>query len=261
MTSLSENRAIILAAGRGSRMGAATAARPKCLNAVAGQPLLHWQLNALRQAGLDQIAIVRGYLAEMLQRSDCTLFENRRWAETNMVMTLCCADEWLRRATCVISYADILYHADHVRSLATAPGDLVITYDRLWQDLWSERFENPLADAETFRCDSDGVLQEIGRRASSLKEIEGQYMGLFKVTPAGWQQIRRTLDGLSQAERDRLDMTTLLSRLLSSGARIDTVPVEGRWCEVDSDADRALYETRLQDGKPWRHDWRRAAAA
>jgi choline kinase len=242
-------------------MGPATAARPKCLNIVAGRPLLHWQLGALREAGLDRIAIVRGYLAEMLELKDCAVFENPRWSETNMVTTLCCADEWLHAGPCLVSYGDILYHADHVRALATAPGDIVITHDRLWQALWTERFQNPLADAETFRCASNGVLQEIGRQATSLHEIEGQYMGLFKITPSGWSRIRDFLDRLSGAERDRLDMTTLLSRLLAAGARIDTVPVEGRWCEVDSEKDRQLYESRLKGPEAWRHDWRRKAAA
>jgi len=218
-------------------------------------------LSSLRQAGIDRIALVRGYLSEMLQRNDCTLFENTRWAESNMVATLCCAGEWLRNGPCIVSYSDILYHSDHVRALAQAPEDIVITYDRLWQDLWSERFEDPLADAETFRCDPDGTLREIGRRASSITEIQGQYMGLFKVSPAGWQTIRSYLDSLSTPERDRLDMTTLLSRLLAGGVRIGTVPVEGRWCEVDSDSDRKLYEARIGKSAPWRHDWRLAAAA
>ena len=152
-------RALILAAGRGSRMRALTQDRPKCLVPIAGRPLLYWQLAALRAAGLRQIAIVRGYLAEYLTPPGCTLLDNPRWAQTNMVATLTCADDWLQADSCIVSYADIVYHPDHVRALAQAPGDLAITYDRLWQELWADRFHDPLRDAETFRRAGDGAVR------------------------------------------------------------------------------------------------------
>ena len=49
---------IILAAGRGSRMKNLTADRPKCLVELRGKALLDWQLEALRAAGVTEIAIV-----------------------------------------------------------------------------------------------------------------------------------------------------------------------------------------------------------
>ena len=58
--------AIILAAGRGSRMRELTDTKPKCLLELAGRPLLHWQLDALRDAGVERIVLVRGYAAHTL---------------------------------------------------------------------------------------------------------------------------------------------------------------------------------------------------
>jgi len=54
-------KAIILAAGRGSRMKNLTDERPKCLVELRGNPLLDWQLAALLEAGIDRIAIDTGY--------------------------------------------------------------------------------------------------------------------------------------------------------------------------------------------------------
>ena len=45
-------------------------------------------------------------------------------------------------------------------------------------------------------------------------------------------------------------------RLLEAGEPIQTTPVEGRWCEVDSDDDLRIYSGRLDERMPWRHDWR-----
>jgi choline kinase len=249
-------RAIILAAGRGSRMGHRTADLPKCLTPLAERPLLHWQLDALRAAGIDQIAIVRGYRAEQLADTALVAFDNPRWAETNMVRSLLCADAWLKAAPCLVSYSDIVYHSDIVRVLMACEAPLAIAYDLLWRDLWTLRFADPLSDAETFRTAPNGNLLEIGKRAASLDEIEGQYMGLLKYTPEGWKLARSLLDRLPAAEQDKLDMTSLLGLLLARGIQIATVPVAGGWCEVDSSADADLYESRLQSQERWSHDWR-----
>ncbi len=245
-------RAVILAAGRGSRMREATADRPKCLVPLAGRPLLEWQIRALRGGGMEAVALVTGYLGGQLADRADRCFENPRWQETNMVQSLVCAGEWLQAAPCLVSYADIVYNAGTVRKLAAAEGDLVITFDPHWRELWEARFEDPLADAETFRRDAGGRLVEIGGRARSLEEIQGQYMGLLKFTPAGWRGVCDYLAVLSREQQDRLDMTALLAGLLRSGFPIDTVPVEDRWLEVDSEQDLELYEQQIAGkGDTW----------
>ena len=59
-------RAVILAAGRGSRMGHLGDDRPKCLIELEGKPLIERQIAALRRGGVDEIEIVRGFRAEMI---------------------------------------------------------------------------------------------------------------------------------------------------------------------------------------------------
>ncbi len=249
-------RAIILAAGRGSRMRGLTDGRPKCLTPLAGKALLNWQLEALHEAGIADIAVVRGYKSEMLSGPEYVSFQNPRWAETNMVASLACAGEWLSSDTCIVSYADIVYHPDVVKALMEANGDLVITYDRLWYSLWKERFSDPLSDAETFQVGKDETLLEIGQRTKSQEEIRGQYMGLLKFTPAGWRHVCSFLKRISQAQRDKLDMTGLLRNLLHEGVPIKTKAVDGRWCEVDCEQDVRVYESRLHSVNSWKHDWR-----
>ena len=249
-------RAIILTAGRGSRMGSLTSEQPKCLTPIAGRSLLDWQLAALRTAGLSEIALVRGYQAECLQPDGCTFFENPAWGETNMVTTLACAREWLERHDCLVSYSDIVYHPDILVQLVNHPGDLVISYDQRWLSLWRERFVNPLDDAETFRRDARGLLTGIGDRTETLEEVQGQYMGLIKITPAGWQHICTLLAGLPPSEGNRLDMTSLFQRLLRDGVEINVTSVNGRWCEVDCENDLRIYEKHLAEANGWSHDWR-----
>ena len=255
-TQRQNRRALILAAGRGSRMRALTANQPKCLVELGGRSLLNWQLAALRTAGIQEIAVVTGYCAEGYPQADFTVLNNPRWSETNMVGSLLCASDWLEQGDCIISYADIVYHPQIIRELAQHPASIAVAYDRLWQDLWQARFTHPMSDAETFRSDANGRLLEIGRKPTTLDQIEGQYMGLIRMTPQGWQRVRGFLRSVSLEEQDQLDMTSLFDRLLSQGVEIQGIPISGRWCEVDSEDDLGLYQTRLRDPSGWSHDWR-----
>jgi L-glutamine-phosphate cytidylyltransferase len=242
-------RAVILAAGRGSRLGDLGADRPKCLVELAGSPLLERQLAALRRGGASPIGIVRGYRAEMLQPAGVACFDNPRWAETNMVMSLVAAREWLQDDTVIVSYGDIFYKATLVAALAQSAGSLVVAYDRDWSSLWARRFADPLSDAETFRIDATGRLLEIGARTRRIEDIQGQYMGLLKITPAAWLAIEQLLTALGPVASQRLDMTGMLSRLLAAGTvPISTLATRGQWGEIDSPSDIALYEEMVGSG-------------
>lgn len=236
-------KAIILAAGRGSRMKTLTEERPKCLVELHGRPLLEWQLAALKDAGIGEIAIVTGYKRELLAGRGLVEFHNPRWADTNMVASLASAGEWLREEPCIVSYSDIFYEASAPDLLMETDAELAITYDPNWRALWESRFEDPLSDAETFKMSSSGVLLEIGQKPARIEDVQGQYMGLLRFTPAAWTKVEALRQSLDERMRDRLDMTGMLQHLIvGHGARIRALPYEGRWGEVDSAEDLAVYE-------------------
>ncbi|TGD72527.1 phosphocholine cytidylyltransferase family protein [Mangrovimicrobium sediminis] len=236
-------KAIILAAGRGSRMRDLTDERPKCLLEVRGRALLDWQLNALWEAGIDEIGIVTGYRRELLAGRGLTEFHNARWAQTNMVSSLECARDWLESGPCIVSYADIFFDASAPRALLASEADIAITYDRHWLQQWAQRFEDPLADAETFRLKPDGSLAEIGNTPRSVDEVQGQYMGLLRFTPAGWAEVQRIRAALPQVERDAMHMTGTLQRVLEAGrVPVGVVEYSGEWGEVDSPEDLGLFQ-------------------
>jgi len=243
-------RAVILAAGRGSRMGHLGDDRPKCLVKLEGKRLIERQVAALKRGGVDEISVVRGYRAEMIDFPGLSYFVNGRWAETNMVMSLAAAAPWLRSGPVIVSYADIFYRSELVRSLAGAPGPLVISYDRAWRRLWTRRFADPLSDAETFRIDTSGQLLEIGGKTTRIEDIQGQYMGLLKFKPTAWTAVEAVLNTLDAPTRDRLDMTGLLRRLLAGRMLpIGTLGTDGQWGEIDNPQDVALYKNMVREGE------------
>ncbi len=231
-------RATILAAGRGSRMKGLTDERPKCLVNFRGRPLLDWQIDALRTAGIGEIGIVTGYKREMLADRGLVEFHNPQWAQTQMVSSLACAGNWLEEAACIVSYSDIVYDSRAVRTLIESQADLAITFDPNWLALWQERFADPLVDAETFRLNPDGTLAEIGGKPKSVEEIQGQYMGLLLFSPQGWSEVARIRAGLTAEERAGMHMTGTLQKIVEAGRLpVRALPYAGWWGEFDTDHD------------------------
>lgn len=239
-------KAIILAAGRGSRMKNMTDEQPKCLIELRGKPLLEWQLAALRAGGIDEIAIVTGYKKELLASRADREFHNPLWASTQMVSSLACAAEWLESETCIVSYSDLFYDASAVSILIENVGDVAVTYDPDWLQLWEKRFGDPLLDAETFRLSPNNTLTEIGNKPESVEEIQGQYMGLLKFTPEGWAEVVRIRNGLSMEERDKMHMTGTLQRVIDAGrVAVNAVAYRGEWGELDTVEDLVVYEKEV----------------
>jgi len=231
---------IILAAGRGSRLAPLTDTKPKCMVDVCEKPMLHWQIEAMVQSGINKIVVVGGYKHELLNGNFIKLI-NKDWHETNMIHSLLLAEKYLNRDECIISYSDIVYKNDAIKKLLTAnTNELSILYDINWEKLWKKRFSDPLSDAESF-VHKHGKIQDIGKPCKSLGEINGQYMGLLKIKPKAFKRF------ISWQKRDEikfknLDFTTLLNMYIDSGNSLYGVPYNLPWCEVDSTSDLIIAE-------------------
>src|SRR6185369_13657144 len=92
-----EMKAIIVAAGRGKRLGVETDGIPKCMVKVGGKAILHWQLEALAAAGVDDVVIVRGYLGDRIAppagpAPKLRFVDNPEWASNNILTSLLYAE-------------------------------------------------------------------------------------------------------------------------------------------------------------------------
>lgn len=233
-------KAVILAAGCGKRMGELTKDHPKAMLRLQGKPLIEWQMQAMQQAGITDIAIITGYKGNVFDYP-VNYFNNYRWNQTSMLSTLMCAGEWLDNDTCIVSYSDIVYSSDAISKLRNAPGDVVITFDPHWLQLWQQRFDDPLSDAEIFKYDHNTLL-DIGGKADSLYEIQGQYMGLLKFSIDGWKKIKEILLQLPVEMVDKMDMTSLLKLMIKNDYKISVVSVDTPWCEIDNAHDYQLCQ-------------------
>jgi choline kinase len=127
-------QAIILAAGRGRRMGMLTQTGPKCLLSLAGQRIIDWNLQGLRHCGITRCLLVTGWQAQALQHLDCETVPNPDWQRSNSVRSLLAADAWLRERTSLVLYGDCAYSpATLARVIEAPPCDLLVPADSQWQ--------------------------------------------------------------------------------------------------------------------------------
>lgn len=248
-------RAIILAAGEGTRLRPHTLTVPKCMVELAGVSLLERQLAVLKACGVDDIIICTGYRAEVVRRLGLPTRHNIRFDRTNMVGTLMCAADLLDGGDDVlITYADIVFEPRVIQALLAAEGDFATTVDRQWLKLWSLRQEDPLEDAETLKLDPSGDIVEVGKKPKSLAEIEAQYMGLILARAPMAPKLASFWRSLEPAgpfdgrDLDNMFMTSFLQALIDTGHPLRAVPVAGGWIEVDTTTDLDRYAAMAADG-------------
>lgn len=247
-------RAILLAAGRGERLGRHTRQQPKASVRAGGRSLLDWNLRALAACGVDRIACVGGYRHDCLADARANLIVNAAWASGGPLQSLQAAGPDRLEDAFLVVYGDCVHHPDNLRALLDAHADVAVAGDRCWSELWRERQGDPLVDAESYRA-LDGRLLDIGAAPiHALEAAQAQFAGLVKFTPQGWRSALRAID-----RHACTDMTGLLAALLRDGLPVADVPIRGRWCEIDSANDLALCRRRLREPQPWRHDWRSEA--
>lgn len=242
-------KVIILAAGRGSRLGERTKDRPKCMCMLRGRTLLERCLEALERAGISrkEVGIVTGYRSDMFSVPGVTYFHNELWEQTNMFCSLTMARDWLKCEPCLVCYSDIVFSPKAIQALEGSNASLAITsYGGYWS-LWEKRMENPLEDLETFKMDASGRLLEIGKKPQTSDDIQGQFMGLLRFTPESWSWVEETIRQPMAKPLNKLDMTTLLQELIQRDYPVRAISTDELWLECDSEHDIEVYEWYFGD--------------
>lgn len=246
-------RAIILAAGYGSRLMPLTQNVPKCMVKYKNKCIIDYEIEALKAAEIADIAVVGGYLYDVLEhyvkkQHDIKYFyHNVHYDKSNMVSTLFCARDFMQECIAngediIISYADIVYFHDTIKMLIESKNALSIVIDKDWLTLWNKRFDNPLSDAETLKI-HNGYITELGKKPTSYADIQGQYIGLFKISHTFLHTFLAFYDALDRSrfydgkDFDNMYMTSFLQALIESGTMARAVEIHGRWCEIDMQSD------------------------
>jgi choline kinase len=247
-------KAIIVAAGRGRRLGPETAAIPKCMVRVGGRAILHRQLDALAAAGADDFVIVRGYLGDCIAAPDRRLrfVENPAWADNNILASLLYAEAEMDGGF-LFSYSDIVFSREHARKLVAATADVALVVDRGWRDAYAGRTLHPVSEAELALVEETPAgarVARVGKRLVAADDAAGEFTGLALFSAAGAAALRQVwhealrgggLDGPfgAAAALRQAYLSDALNAIAARGVTVAPVLVDGKWREIDTEEDLA----------------------
>jgi len=228
------NKGVILAAGDGERLGSLTTTCPKVLLPIRGKPLISYPIEALAEAGISEIAIVVGYLAdkviEMLGNGNyfgvrLQYIFNPDYLGGNAI-SLSKARDWTQGNPVILLMGDHLIERKLVRCFldgSTLSDTLCIDY--------TPAKHLHLAEATKVVVDSVGYINDIGKDLIYWDAID---TGVFLLTGNFFQVLGELVPKLGID----IEISDVIRFLVSRGHRFDTYDVSGRfWADVDTEED------------------------
>ena len=241
----SKPKAIVLAASRGSSLETLTADRPKCMVDIRGQPLLRRLVGSLREQGLRDVTVVRGYRKEAVDVPSIRVVDNDAYETTGEVASLACAEKQIE-GECLISYGDILFRNHILSALLDAPGDIVLSVDALWKAREGVGGGRTRDLVNCSRASTAGVLDDQSAHITGIggilkpDSIDGEWVGLAKLSAKGSALVREEIAAMrADGSWKTAGLPDLFGRLVSRGVRVDVAYVAGQWLDVNDAFDLA----------------------
>ncbi|MCD7785688.1 MAG: phosphocholine cytidylyltransferase family protein [Oscillospiraceae bacterium] len=230
------NKALILAAGLGSRLAPITDNCPKSLVPVNGKPILFKQIENLHENGITEITIISGYKAEILENA-----VHDKWPEINII---CSADyattnnmysAYLGRTAVegeafLMMNADVFYDASVIKALLSSDASNAI-----------------VTDIGRYLEESMKVIEESGRlvkisKAITQEEALGASIDVYKFSAEGGKAFfDKCREYIEENKELKMWSEVALNDILPS-VEFKACPLVGRWLEIDNHDDLAEAE-------------------
>jgi choline kinase/ubiquinone/menaquinone biosynthesis C-methylase UbiE len=249
-------KAIILAAGEGSRLGDLGKGIPKCLVQIADNTLLEIQINTLHACGIEDISVVRGYQGQQIDIPGIKYFDNPDYKNTGVLHSIFCARKELK-GELLILYSDILYEEQVVKRLLKSHHDISVGVMVPWQEAVRQRNQIALEDLEIIHFDAESRIQQIGKMPLDEEKTHGQFIGMIKFSEWGIEIFKRNFDRAQKSysnnpfgrseSLNKAWLTDLLQEMADLGVPLHSVVIERGWLEIDTpeDYERALTDTKF----------------
>lgn len=251
-------KAIILAAGTGTRLGKYTKNLPKCMLEFNGKSLIEHQIETLKQAGINDIIIVKGYMPEKINIPDVKYYINKDYADTNMVETLFTAEPEMDDEI-LVCYADIIYERRILDKILDNKSDIGVTVDLDYLDYWDFRLDNPEEDMESLIIGKEGNIVELGNPNCAKDEAKVRYVGLIKFSKKGVEILKKIyhknkelffdkgLPWLRSKSFKKAYMTCMLQAIINEHYKVDPITINRGWLEFDTIEDYEKYSVALKN--------------
>jgi choline kinase len=228
-------KAVILAAGQGTRIRSVHGKHPKCLIEVDESTILDHQLEALSLAEINDVAMVVGYEKEQIiahvthrkhpNQQKIHFIENRSFALTNNIYSLWLALEWLSGDSFVCLNADVIFDPQILCSAIWPRAPISMIVDPLWRD---ETMKVIIAGDRVLR-----MSKKISR-----EEFSGTYIGITLFSHAIEKTFFAKMDDLISRGQMNQFFNVAVQELADEGFHVGFTGTNGLpWAEIDDPLD------------------------
>mgnify|MGYP001341430359 CR=1 FL=1 len=230
-------KAIILAAGIGSRLYPLTSDRPKCLLKIDGESILEFQVQSLKSCGINDIVVVTGYLSELIMKkpySEVRYRYYKDYSKTNNLYTLYSIRDELNEDT-IILFSDVLLSLKLLKRCVENKGDnynLIIDNNNITEKTMRVKIHN-------------NSIYDIGNHIP-INEAHGNFIGIGKFSEVGARTIKIYLERYVNDDSHINDYyTSVFYDIAKENHKISYTNVNGEpWIEIDdmNDYNKAIAE-------------------
>ena len=216
-------KAVILAAGRGTRIRSVHGKRLKCLIEVDNSAILDHQLDALSIVGINEVAIVVGYEKEQiiahvnarrLLTQRIHFIDNPGFAITNNIYSLWLALDWLRGDSFIVLNADVIFNPEILGRAVRPHAPISMIVDPLWRE---ETMKVIVADDHVIRMSKN----------ISREEFSGTYIGITVFSKSIQTRFFRKMEDVIAAGRVNEFFNVVVQELASEGVSVGYTSTDG----------------------------------
>ena len=236
-------KALIIAAGLGSRLKKHTKDLPKCMLDFGGKTLLQRQLDSYKKNGIKNISLIRGYKREKINFKGIKYFENTDYQNNNILNSIFYAENVIN-GNIIISYSDILFDHSVVKRLLKSDHDISVVVDIDWRGYYVGRKDHPISEAENVIFNSNNEVEKIGKINTGNEEVHGEFIGMIKLSNRGAEIFKEHFHRLKKIywnkpfQRAKIFqkayLTDFIQELVDIGIKVHCVIIESGWKEIDT---------------------------
>ena len=237
------NKALIIAAGLGSRLKKHTEYLPKCMLDFGGKTLLQRQLDSYKKCGIKDISLIRGYKKEKINYKGIKYFENTDYRNNNILNSIFYAEKVIN-GNIIISYSDILFDSSVVERTLDTDHDISVVVDIDWRGYYVGRKDHPISEAENVIFNSNNEVEKIGKINTGKEEVHGEFIGMIKLSNRGTEIFKAHFHRLKKIywnkpfQRAKIFqkayLTDFIQELVDIGIKVHCVIIESGWKEIDT---------------------------
>ena len=247
--------AIILAAGKGTRLRPETISIPKCMVKLFDKSLLEMQIDVFKKCSINDISIVTGYLADKITFPSINYFKNENYSSTAGNESIFCAKEKLQDCT-IITYGDLVFEKAVIDQVIDFKGDIGIAVELDWKPHYDGRTLHQMSEADNVLFDKEGNILEMRKNIQKPDSKIGEFAGIVKLSKNGSKVF---LDKYSKLEishqgkfhnapsLEKALISDMIQELIDSKINVEPIYVSGKWCEIDTPQDLEIARKMFEE--------------